>query len=164
MSCLEWTSTSPQQTAALGRALGRLLTGGEFLALAGPLGAGKTRLVQGLASGIDVPSDEPVVSPTFVLVREYRGRLTLYHVDAYRLSGADELLSLGLDELACEPDAVVAVEWADRVRPAVPGRACWVELEHAGESRRSLRVHWPDAGRLAALEAEIAAGHWAIDG
>ncbi len=146
----ERITNNPQQTLALGRALGQVLRGGDFLALAGPLGAGKTQLVKGIAAGLGVPADEPVVSPTFVLVREYQGRLKLYHIDAYRLRGADDLLALGLDEIAAEPDAAVALEWADRAAEAVPAGACWIDLEHRGPRQRHMCVRW-DAQRLAEL-------------
>ena len=143
--------SSPEETTALGFALGTLLQGGDFLALSGALGAGKTHLIKGIAAGLGVPADEPVVSPTFVLVREYQGRLKLYHLDAYRLASAAELSALGLDEMAAEPDAVVAVEWADRVPAAVPQTACRIELEHVAEQVRRVRIAWPATERLAAL-------------
>jgi tRNA threonylcarbamoyladenosine biosynthesis protein TsaE len=127
---LEIVSRSPAQTAAVGRAIGEWLLGGDFVALSGPLGAGKTQLVKGLAAGLGVSPEEPVVSPTFVLVREYAGRLRLYHLDAYRLSGVAELLALGLDELRADPHAVLALEWSDRVPDAVPPDALRIELAH----------------------------------
>jgi len=144
----ERVSQSPRETLALGRALGEVLRGGDFLALAGPLGAGKTQLVKGIAAGLGVPENEPVVSPTFVLVREYQGRIKLYHIDAYRLHGSAELAALGLDEITAEPGAAIALEWADRVPEAVPAGACWIELEHLGPRRRRMSVRW-DEGRLA---------------
>ncbi|MCK4341864.1 MAG: tRNA (adenosine(37)-N6)-threonylcarbamoyltransferase complex ATPase subunit type 1 TsaE [Phycisphaerae bacterium] len=147
--CFEHTSRSPAQTLALGRALGRGLRSGDFVALTGPLGSGKTQLIKGLAVGLGVPEDEPVVSPTFVLIREYVGHLTLYHIDAYRLGGAEELFSLGLDEMVAEPDAVVAVEWADRTPEAIPEYACWIDLAHVGEEARRIRIRWADRERLA---------------
>jgi tRNA threonylcarbamoyladenosine biosynthesis protein TsaE len=130
-----------------------MLRSGDFLALQGPLGAGKTHLLKSVAAGLGVPADEPVVSPTFVLIREYAGRLKLYHIDAYRLSGAAGLLSLGLDELIVEPGAVVAVEWADRVAEAVPPHACWIELAHSGRVVRDIRVRWAESARVAELQA-----------
>lgn len=144
-------SASPDETFALGRALGGLLLSGDVLALAGPLGAGKTVLIKGVAAGLGVPEDQPVVSPTFVLIREYRGRLTLYHVDAYRLHGTADLLSLGLDEIMAEPQAVVAIEWADRASGAIPAHACWIHLDHAGPSSRSIRLDWEAPGRIGEL-------------
>ncbi len=153
---LRRTLRSPEQTLALGRVLGGLLRGRDFLALAGPLGAGKTQLIKGIAAGLGVPEEEPVVSPTFVLIREYVGRLKLYHVDAYRLQGAADLPALGVEEMAAEPDAVIAVEWADRVAQAVPAIACWIELEHVTANTRRLRLRWGDGPRLAALRARLA--------
>lgn len=148
----QWVTKSPQETFALGQALGQVLRGGDFLALTGPLGAGKTHLVKGIAAGLGVLDDEPVVSPTFVLIREYRGRLKLYHIDAYRLHGPAELLSLGLDEIIAEPDAVTALEWADRVTGAIPAGACWIELEHLGRRVRRVCVRWDEPQRRAEFE------------
>jgi tRNA threonylcarbamoyladenosine biosynthesis protein TsaE len=154
----ERRTRAPGETAAIGRAIGGLLHSGDFLALQGPLGAGKTHLLKGVAAGLGVPADEPVVSPTFVLIREYTGRLKLYHIDAYRLSGTAEILSLGLDELIAEPGAVVAVEWADRVTDAIPPHACWIELAHAGRVVRDIRVRWAEPARVVALEAACGGG------
>lgn len=149
-------ATSPAQTFAVGRGLGGLLRGGEFIALSGPLGAGKTQFVKGLAAGLGVPEDEPVVSPTFVLVREYAGEaLTLFHIDAYRLSSAEELLALGLEEMR-SPDSVVAVEWADRTPDAIPPDACRIELAHAGATERTIEIAWDGAGdRLDQIESMV---------
>jgi tRNA threonylcarbamoyladenosine biosynthesis protein TsaE len=139
----------PQATEALGYELGRRLRGGDVVALCGPLGAGKTQLVKGLARGLGVPPEEVVISPTFVLVREYRGRLLLRHVDAYRLSGAAELAALGWDEFRAEPDSLIALEWADRVAELVGGDAIRIELAYTPEPTvRELRLIWPDERTL----------------
>ncbi len=152
---LRYTSVRLEQTGAIGRALGEILRGGDFLALSGPLGAGKTQLVKGIAAGLQVAADEPVVSPTFVLIREYVGRLKLYHIDAYRLSGAAELLALGLEELMAESNAIVAVEWADRAGDAIPAHACRIDLEHVDQVTRRLCIAWDAPERLAALAAAV---------
>jgi tRNA threonylcarbamoyladenosine biosynthesis protein TsaE len=135
-------SAGPDRTSEIGRAVGEMLRGGEVLGLSGPLGAGKTQFAKGLALGIGVPHNEPVVSPTFVLIREYAGRLRLYHIDAYRLSGPAELLALGFEELTAQEDAVVAIEWADRVAAAMPATAIHIEFEHAGPNERRLVLSW----------------------
>jgi tRNA threonylcarbamoyladenosine biosynthesis protein TsaE len=153
VTALHWRSESTAQTLALGRRLGTLLRPGDFVALTGPLGAGKTHLVKGIAAGLEVPPDEPVVSPTFVLVREYAGRLTLYHIDAYRLKDAAELLALGLEEMLADPGGTVALEWADRVSAAVPPQAWGVDMAHAGPDAREITVNGADPERLAALAA-----------
>ncbi len=110
-------------TKAVGAALVRILVPGDLVGLTGDLGAGKTRLVQGALAALGV--QEPVISPTFMLVREYEGDLPVNHVDAYRLAGAAELEDLGVEEVFT-PDAVVFVEWVDRVLAAVPEN--WLEL------------------------------------
>ncbi len=100
----------------LGAALAEVLPDGTTVALCGTLGAGKTRLVQAIAEAAGVDRRN-VLSPTFVLIQEYHGRRTVYHIDAYRLRDADEFLALGPEEYF-EGDGLVLVEWADRVEPA----------------------------------------------
>lgn len=143
-------------TRAIGAALAACLGPGDVVGLTGDLGAGKTRLVQGAAGALGV--EEPVVSPTFMLVREYDGPVPVHHVDAYRLSGAAELEDIGLDEVF-HPGAVVFVEWADQVEAAL--REGWLELAlhiHEGETREiTIRAHggaW--AERLTAVAPALA--------
>jgi tRNA threonylcarbamoyladenosine biosynthesis protein TsaE len=118
MSPFVFLSTSEADTERLGRALAEALVEGCVVALSGPLGAGKTRLVQAIsaASGVD---RRDVVSPTFVLVHEYRGTRPIYHLDAYRLADDDEFLQLGADEYFPPPN-LVFIEWAERVARCLP--------------------------------------------
>jgi tRNA threonylcarbamoyladenosine biosynthesis protein TsaE len=102
-------ATTPEQTRTVGRSLAPLLRAGDVVVVAGELGAGKTTFTQGLAAGLGVT--DSVVSPTFTLAREYEGRLRLVHVDLYRLDRAQEVLDLGLEDVA--DDAVLVVEWGD---------------------------------------------------
>jgi tRNA threonylcarbamoyladenosine biosynthesis protein TsaE len=132
-----------QATLTLGRRIGVLLRPGDCVALHGPLGAGKTTFVKGVAAALGVPPDEPIVSPTFVLVREYAGRLRLYHVDAYRLSGADELAAVGLEEMLSDAGGVTLIEWAERVASILPPDAWHVTLRHVDESRREAEIVAP---------------------
>jgi len=118
-------------TRHLGECLGRLAQPGDVLLLEGDLGAGKTTLVQGLAAGLDCPGE--VTSPTFALVYELPGRVPLRHMDLYRLDPG-HLEHLGVEEWF-EPDAVVAVEWAERLGPFQPRQYLRLTLEHAGEAR-----------------------------
>jgi len=127
-------TASAEQTSDLAQRLATLLEPGDFVALIGPLGAGKTCFVQGLARGLAV--EGAVTSPTFVLMRLHRGDRPMCHVDAYRLHGAAELLDLGLDDWCGE--TIVAVEWADQVAAALPDERLEVILEYAGEGRRML--------------------------
>jgi tRNA threonylcarbamoyladenosine biosynthesis protein TsaE len=129
-------SSSEEDTLAAGERFAARLTAGATVLLFGDLGAGKTAFVRGLARGLGVPADE-VTSPTFTLVQEYRGRLTLHHVDLYRLEPA-EVGDLGLDELT-SGDAVVAIEWAERWHD-VPKGAWEVRLSHEGDEQRRIVI------------------------
>lgn len=136
---IEIGSRSVEETDAIGRALGRVLQSGDVVALVGPLGSGKTHLVKGVAAGLGVRDTGMVNSPTFTLVNEYDGRLHVCHLDAYRLSDADALLALGVDEMIDGPN-VVLIEWADRVRAAIAPQALWVELAVTGQTRRRITL------------------------
>jgi tRNA threonylcarbamoyladenosine biosynthesis protein TsaE len=103
-------SRGVDETLAIGRSLGERVRPGDVVMVEGPLGAGKTVLVKGIAEGLGVDAD--VISPTFVLVRHYRGRLPLVHADLYRLGSRAEIDALGLLQLS--EDGVLVVEWADR--------------------------------------------------
>jgi tRNA threonylcarbamoyladenosine biosynthesis protein TsaE len=131
------TSTSEAETMATGRELGATLSAGDVVLLYGELGAGKTAFVKGLAEGLGIARDE-VSSPTFTLVQEYRGgRLTLFHVDLYRIDDPRELDDLGLDEIAEE--GVLAIEWSERY-PRPPLASIRVSIEHAGETARRVLI------------------------
>lgn len=120
-------------TRAIGAALAELLQPGDALALTGELGAGKTTLVQGIARGLGYAG--AVVSPTFTLVREYRGRLRLYHVDVYRLERVQDVIELGFEEML-DGDGVLVVEWGDAVEQLLPPEHLLVELTVPGPDER----------------------------
>jgi tRNA threonylcarbamoyladenosine biosynthesis protein TsaE len=131
------TTHSEEETADVGRELAATLSAGDVLLLHGDLGAGKTAFVRGLAEGLGIARDE-VSSPTFTLIQEYRGgRLTLFHVDLYRIEDPREFDELGLDEIA--EDGVLAIEWAERL-PRPPQGAVRVSIAHAGETERRVMV------------------------
>ena len=128
-------SHSVEDTLGLGWRLGAVLSPGAMVALVGGLGSGKTHFVKGVARGNDTPPEVAVTSPTFVLVNEYPGRLYLYHVDVYRLHGAEELEAIGFDEMLGRGGAVL-LEWADRVAACLPPDHIRVEIEITGETDR----------------------------
>ena len=127
---------SEEETIALGRSLGERLSGGEIILISGELGAGKTRLVQGIAQGLD--TDDNPRSPTFVLVNRHVGRLVLHHCDLYRLNSAEEVEDLGLMELAEQGD-VLAVEWPERGGGVFPSDSLSVHMKRGtNDNERSI--------------------------
>jgi tRNA threonylcarbamoyladenosine biosynthesis protein TsaE len=129
----ELLTAAPEATEAAAARLARHVRRGDLLLLEGEMGAGKTTFVRGLACGLGVSGD--VMSPTFQLVRVYRGPLQLAHVDLYRLAGAAEVADLGLDELLDE--GAVVVEWGERLPDPAAVR---VTIEVLDERRRRLRI------------------------
>lgn len=132
----EFLLAGPAATRALGRKLGAALRPGDFVALSGELGAGKTLLVKAAAEGARA---EPASSPTFALVNLYRGPMPLQHIDLYRLTGPAELFALGFDDLLAEPAATLC-EWADRAGEALPSDRLEIALAHAGPNARAARL------------------------
>ena len=125
-------TASAAATHEWGRRLGERLAAGDFVALCGPLGAGKTCFVQGLGEGLGVVGR--ITSPTFIIIRHHPGAVPLCHADAYRVGGPDELEDAGL--LECLGQAVVALEWAERTRGLWPDDLYLVELSLENEGRR----------------------------
>ncbi|NQU42744.1 2-amino-4-hydroxy-6-hydroxymethyldihydropteridine diphosphokinase [bacterium] len=148
--CFLYQSRSPEETERLAEAMAHPFKGGEAVALAGNLGAGKTCFARGLARGLGIRS--PITSPSYVLVKTYEGRLTLHHADFYRLSGtetaleakdrfgapaeAPDLASLGLEDVVDDPGAVVLIEWADRYPHWLEPPFWLVQIAGAGDAPR----------------------------
>lgn len=127
------TTRSPEQTRRLGQLIGGLARGNDLYLLKGNLGTGKTQLVQGIAFGLGIK--EYACSPSFMIAREYHGRLALYHLDLYRLDQIEEINDLGLDEYF-RADAICAIEWAEKGSGVLPQDNLTVEFEHLpGEVR-----------------------------
>ncbi len=147
----EWISEDTAQTFAFGEHLGTQLSGGEILLLSGPLGAGKTVFVKGIAAALEIDPEE-VTSPTFTLVNPYEGRLPLYHIDLYRLDeGASAAHAVDLDELLADEQAVIVIEWAERLgRYPLPGQVWQITLAGDGTERRVISMERPTEPRSAA--------------
>jgi len=147
-------SRSPEETRALAARLGARLEAGDVVALNGELGSGKTEFVHGLAQGLEVPP-QVVASPSFTLMHEYPGRLTLVHLDLYRLEDLPPELLPDLEEYLSGPQ-VVAVEWARRLAPLLPGDYLEVDMEIMGENERQLTFtgHGPRSRELVRELAE----------
>jgi tRNA threonylcarbamoyladenosine biosynthesis protein TsaE len=137
----QWQSSSPEETWRLGSLCGSHLAGGEVLLLDGPLGAGKTIFVKGMANALGIDETE-VTSPSFTLVNKYEGRLTLYHLDLYRLpEGAAAAHAVDLDELLADESAVIVIEWAARMgRYPLPSPLWRISITGDGEEPRRIEV------------------------
>lgn len=126
---------SAEAMEAVGRDLAQVLGAGDVLALIGPLGAGKTTLVRGIAAGLGIDA-ERVSSPTFALSHSYRGGdLSLIHMDLYRLANAAEAVAAGLEEQLHDPEALVVVEWPERAAELFPPHTYWLRIQPEGEKR-----------------------------
>lgn len=128
-------SQSAEQTAELGRKIGAFLLPDEIIGLAGPLGAGKTTLIQGIAEGMNVK--DYLTSPTFILINEYQGRIPLFHIDLYRIEDLSEIEDLGIEEYFSR-GGVCLIEWVERMELLFPERAEKIEIERISENERKI--------------------------
>lgn len=128
-------TNSPHETERVGEEFASSLKGGELILLVGDLGSGKTVFVRGLARGLGIDPDD-VSSPSYTIVNEYPGRITLVHADLYRLDSPNAIEELALDELLV-PDAVVVIEWGEKL-PALPAQAAVFKIDIVDEERRRI--------------------------
>jgi len=149
----EVISRNQSETFDLGERLGRDLRGGEIILLDGPLGAGKTMLAKGIASALGIDQEE-VTSPSFTLVNPHHGRLLLFHIDLYRLDeGATAAHAVDLDEILTDENAVVIIEWAERLgRYPLPQNVWRISLSGDGDEPRRIQV------RMRSVPGAIATG------
>jgi len=135
---------SVEGTLALGERIAEiLLPAPKLVVVRGEVGAGKTTLVKGIAAALGAASEEDVTSPTFTLVHEYAGsKVRVYHLDLYRLETERELATLGIDEMAAEPDALVLVEWGERFESIVSRMDAEIAMEHGEGNERAMMVRW----------------------
>ena len=137
-------------TRALASALAAAARPGDLISLVGELGAGKTQFAKGFGAGLGIA--DTIVSPSFVLMAEYRGRLPLFHVDLYRLADAAEALAGGLiDDRQAE--GVTLVEWAERLADALPAERLDILIDGAGDDPRRIKLRPGNAGYVRYLEA-----------
>lgn len=139
------TTASVEETEQLGARLGALLQPGDVLCLSGPLGAGKTALARGLARGWG--AQERATSPTFTLINEYRragGGPRFYHMDAYRLAGAADAATTGVEDML-DSGGVLVIEWPERIAPILPPDCLWITLDPTDENSRTLTLSAPGA-------------------
>jgi tRNA threonylcarbamoyladenosine biosynthesis protein TsaE len=150
MKRFSFITNSYEETMQLSKRLGHLLKAGDVLTLEGDLGAGKTTFTKGLALGLGIK--RVVSSPTFTIIKEYEGRLPLYHMDVYRLEDSDE--DLGFDEYFLG-NGVTVVEWAKFIQDMLPEEFMMIEIYHESESKRRI-IFTPKGERYVSLCKELA--------
>ena len=137
---MEYTSTSDQKTQQIARELAHKLPSRVF-ALSGELGSGKTTFVQGFAKGLGIK--EKIISPTFVLVRQHKipkTKKTLYHIDLYRLEDGEQIKALGLKEIWQNPESIVVIEWAEKIKELLPKKAVLIYFEKLDNEKRKIEI------------------------
>jgi tRNA threonylcarbamoyladenosine biosynthesis protein TsaE len=137
----DFSSGSPAETFNYGHQLGARLEGGEILLLSGPLGAGKTLFVKGICAALGI-DEEGVTSPSFTLVNPHFGRLRLYHIDLYRLDeGASAAHAVDLDDLLVDEEAVIVIEWPERMGPyPLPPDVWRISIAGDGDATRTISI------------------------
>ncbi len=128
---------TPEETQEIGKKIGEKLLGGEILALQGSLAAGKTVFTKGIALALGI--DENVTSPTFCLISEYQGRLKLFHLDVYRLSGTEEFEDLGTDDFMYG-NAVTVIEWSEKIMEILPKSTIVIKIEAKENGERVISI------------------------
>jgi tRNA threonylcarbamoyladenosine biosynthesis protein TsaE len=140
VSTREWQTHNAEETFNLGKQIGAKLSGGEIILLHGPLGAGKTVFVKGVAAALNIDPEE-VTSPSFTLVNPYAGRLSLFHIDLYRLDEGSAAHAVDLEELLADERAVVAIEWAERLgHYPLPANVWDIRIGGDGEAIRNILI------------------------
>ncbi|MBL7070808.1 MAG: tRNA (adenosine(37)-N6)-threonylcarbamoyltransferase complex ATPase subunit type 1 TsaE [Candidatus Omnitrophica bacterium] len=135
----QFISNTVEDTIRFGRRLGSILKSGDLIALCGELGSGKTVLTKGIARGLGVKHAERVNSPSFLILKEYRGRLPLYHFDIYRLNDAFEFMTVDYARYFYG-NGVSVIEWADKIEKLLPDEFLKIDLSVKGENERRMRV------------------------
>ncbi len=135
---MEIISGSAQKTLGIGKLISRKLKKGDIVCLFGDLGSGKTVLTKGICLGLGV-NKYKVTSPTFVILRQYKGKLPIYHFDLYRLSGPEDILDLGYEEYFFD-EGVSVIEWADKLGQLLPKEFLKIRLLATGENQRAIKL------------------------
>lgn len=141
---MEFVVTTVEETYKIGELIGALVNSGDIICLIGDLGTGKTHLTKGIAKGLGI--EDHVTSPTFTIVNEYKGRLTLYHFDVYRVNDPEEIAAIGFDEYIFS-DAVSIIEWANYIEDLIPLNNLTINIEKLpeyGDNYRKITIQYSD--------------------
>ncbi|MBU0758826.1 MAG: tRNA (adenosine(37)-N6)-threonylcarbamoyltransferase complex ATPase subunit type 1 TsaE [Candidatus Omnitrophica bacterium] len=132
-------SRSAEETIKLGQTLAKDFSRGDIVALYGNLGSGKTTFVKGIGIGLEVKEARHINSPTFVLIKEYQGRIPLYHMDLYRLNSLKDIEDIAIEEYMYG-DGVTVIEWAEKLEPILPKKIVSVSLAIKGKDKREIKI------------------------
>lgn len=144
MAKIEFTTKTPEETIELGKKIGSNLKPGDIIAMTGTLAAGKTTITKGIAQALGV--EDCITSPTFCLISEYNGRMPLYHMDVYRLDGAEDFVNLGVDDMLYG-DGVCIVEWSEKVKSELPSKTIWMTITPHENGERLIQIdNWKNGG------------------
>lgn len=138
---ITFTTTSAEETVELGKKIGSFLKKGDIIAMQGTLGAGKTTITKGIAQALGI--NETITSPTFCLISEYEGKMPLYHMDVYRLDGAEDFANLGTEDMLYG-EGVSIIEWSEKIMEELPHKTIILKLEPQDDGARTITIeNWP---------------------
>ncbi len=136
-------TNSPDETESLGKSLAKILKVNDVVSFSGVLGAGKTCLIKGIASGLGIDSNS-VKSPSFTLINEYDGQIPLYHFDLYRMKDSSELHNIGWDDYLMR-DGIVVAEWGEKAEDQMPENRIKINIEIVSETKRRLQISFKNS-------------------
>ena len=134
---LTFTTSSAEETIALGCKIGKLLKKGDIIAMQGTLAAGKTTITKGIAQALGIT--ETITSPTFCLISEYQGTMPLYHMDVYRLDGTEDFINLGTDDMLYG-DGVSIIEWSEKIMDELPSSTIILKITPQEDGKRLIEI------------------------
>lgn len=134
---MKFITSSPEETVALGKKIGRMLKNGDVIAMQGTLAAGKTTITKGIAAALGI--EDTITSPTFCLISEYQGKMPLYHMDVYRLNGAEDFAELGTDDMIYG-NGVSIIEWSEKIMTELPRKTILLKITPQEDGTRLIEI------------------------
>lgn len=134
---MKFITSSPEETVALGKKIGEMLKNGDVIAMQGTLAAGKTTITKGIAAALGI--EDTITSPTFCLISEYQGKMPLYHMDVYRLNGAEDFAELGTDDMIYG-NGVSIIEWSEKIMTELPRKTILLKITPQKDGTRLIEI------------------------
>ena len=134
---MKFVTSSPEETVALGKKIGGMLKNGDVIAMQGTLAAGKTTITKGIAAALGI--EDTITSPTFCLISEYQGKMPLYHMDVYRLNGAEDFAELGTDDMIYG-NGVSIIEWSEKIMTELPRKTILLRITPQEDGTRLIEI------------------------